>query len=223
MGLLEKLSSRSGSRTQDANVAVAARCLAKPDLLAEIVQGLADADARLAGDCAEVMTKVAEQAPSRIAPHAAILLRLLMNHRNGRVRWESAHALALVSSQAPRVVEAGLPALCELARKDKSVIVRDYVFDAISGYASTGPKAARAALPILIEGLDLWGSKHAGRILAALASLADTDPTLAGDLAPAAARFASHTRSGVRKAAERLQRAVAAAPTRGRRSTGTAR
>ncbi len=60
MSILNQLSSQAGDRTEAANRRVVAQCLADPTLLAEIAGGLQSKEAALAGDCAEVMTKVAE-------------------------------------------------------------------------------------------------------------------------------------------------------------------
>lgn len=208
MEIIDALASRVGTG-QEANVVVAERCLAEPALLGDIVAGLQDRNARLVGDCAEVLTMVAEQRPELVAPHAKTLLGLL-GHKNGRVRWESAHALALVSRLAPRVVAGALERLAELARHDKSVIVRDYVIDAIAGYGATGPKAAAAAFSLLRELASAWETKHAARILKGLADVAAAAPKLGGEIRTLAASFEGHARPGVRKAAKSLLKATAA-------------
>lgn len=92
MSLTDQLPSQSGTPTKDGTVRVAKRCLAEPRRSTEIVDGLASKNARLAGDCAEVMTKVAEQQPDFVAPHAETHVALLAHH-NGGVRLGSAHAL----------------------------------------------------------------------------------------------------------------------------------
>ncbi len=209
MSALDQLSSRVGSRTQDANAKVAQRCLADPRLLPEITGGLGSKDARLAGDCAEVMTKIAEQRPELVAPEAETLLALL-SHPNGRVRWESAHATALVARHVPRLIRESLPRLQDIVRRDESVIVRDYVLDAVAGYGATGPKAAAEAFPLLRFGLDAWGSKHAARVLRGLVGVARAAPKLCAGIQKLAERFEEDDRPGVRKAATSLRRALAA-------------
>ena len=200
MDILTELASRSATRGQEANVRVAERCVQDPDLLGSILTRLTDRDARLVGDCAEVMTKVAEQRPELVAPHAKILLALLA-HKNGRVRWEAAHAVALVSRLVPRVIGRELERLGHLARRDQSVIVRDYVLDAIAGHAATGSRAAATAVPILLECASAWGSKHAGRILRGLEEVVVVAPKLSGEIRALAIQLAGHDRPGVRKAA----------------------
>ncbi|MBI2895925.1 MAG: hypothetical protein HYY06_20375 [Deltaproteobacteria bacterium] len=210
MGVIEKLSSSIGTRTQEANVKVARTCLADPRHLEEIAEALAGKDARLAGDCAEVMTKVAQEKPELVAPHAGTLLAML-DHLNGRVRWESAHALALVSSLARRLVRGALPRLGSIVRRDESVIVRDYVLDTIATYGGTGPKAAVEAFPLLCEGLDAFNSKHAARVLAGLEGVARAAPRLSAEIRTQAVRFEGHHRPGIRKAARSLLRSLGSA------------
>ena len=162
MSILDRLASSLGERRQDANCAVAEECVADPELLAEIADGLRSPNPRLAGDCAEVMTKVAEVSPQLVAPFAAQLAEMLA-HKNGRVRWESMHAFALVSGLVPDRVGERLEWLCDLIRGDKSVIVRDYAIDAVAGYGGTSPEAAKRAAPILEDATAVWNGKHAAR------------------------------------------------------------
>jgi hypothetical protein len=200
MGIIDQLASSLGEKKQDANVAVAEACLADPSLLPEIVAGLASKGARLAGDCAEVMTKVAETSPELVSPHAALLCELL-EHKNVRVRWESAHALALAASLVPELVAERLDMLTAMIQSDKSVIVRDYIVDATAAYGTTSARAARRALPVLRLALGAWDGKHAARALKGLAGLLAAEPALAVQVRRAARPFADHERSGIRKAA----------------------
>jgi hypothetical protein len=211
MSVLDGLSSVLGTRSQDANARVAEQCLASPPALTTIAAALAGKDPGLVGDCAEVLTKVGERQPELLAPHAELLLGLLA-HRNGRVRWESAHALALVASRVPRLIHSALPRLAAIVRDDTSVIVRDYVLDAIAGHGATGPKAADEALPILAEGLDVWQSKHAARVLRALPGLAAVAAKLGPEIRALAARFTEDPRPGVRKAALAVLASAAGPP-----------
>ena len=145
MTILNELASALGQRTQEANDEAAARCLGRPQLLEEIAQGLAGKSPRLAGDCAEVMTKVGEKKPALLVPHAEALLEGLA-HKNGRVRWEAAHAFSLVAPLVPKIVERELDAFAGIIRDDESVIVRDYVLDAIGAWGAIDRKAAKALL-----------------------------------------------------------------------------
>lgn len=203
MSIVAELSSQIGSRSEEANARVAELCVATPDLLSEIVAHLSDKNARLAGDCAEVMTKVAEQRPALVAPHVQKLFSLL-SHKNGRVRWEAAHAVALVAKEVPRFIADRLTTLGDIIQHDDSVIVRDYVLDAIAAYGATGSAAASASMPFLRAGLVAWESKHAARVLRGLEDIATVAPKLVPEIRKLAAPFENHARPGIRKAARTL-------------------
>ncbi len=175
MNPLFQLSSQLGDRTEAANRAVAAQCLRKPELLKDIADALTDANAALMGDCAEVLTKVAEVDPGLIVPYVERLVPLL-GHGTTRVRWEAMHALALAAGLVPRLITRLLPQLQENLRKDSSTIVRDYVVEALGGYAGSGQAAAAKAFPLLAEALTVWGGKHAARALNGLARVAEQAP-----------------------------------------------
>jgi len=144
-------SGRGSSGRGAATDASAARCISDRRALEAAVEGLGSADAGLAGDCAEVMTKVAMMDPALVAPYAGLLARLL-GHGSGRVRWESMHAFALVAGLVPDEAAGRLDWLDGLIRSDWSVIVRDYALDAVSAYGASGPDAAERALPVLMGG-----------------------------------------------------------------------
>ncbi|HEY0839501.1 MAG TPA: hypothetical protein VGD74_04895 [Vulgatibacter sp.] len=207
MKVLDRLASAQGRRTQEPNEEVAGLCLEAPELLEQIASGLTGADARLAGDCAEVMTKVAEKDPRAVTPYAGTLVSAL-GHRNGRVRWESAHALALVADAAAETVEAALPTLEGLVRNHEGVIVRDYAIDAIGRWGTTSPSRATRAWGILRDALHSWGGRHAPRILGHGAALVAAQPALAGELRSVASSFADAERAGARKAAKALAKAL---------------
>lgn len=207
MSILDRLASAQGLRTQEPNDAAASLCIESPDRLEEIAAGLAGRDARLAGDCAEVMTKVAERAPELVAPFAGALVAAL-GHKNGRVRWESAHALALVADRAAKVVEGAFPTLAALVREHDGVIVRDYAIDAIARWGASSTARATRAWPVLLKALDDWDGRHAARILGHGPALAAVQPALVPALRSAADAFASDDRAGARKAAKALQKAL---------------
>lgn len=203
MSILDQLSSQVGDRTEKSNLRVALQCSANPALLDEIAGGLKSDDAALAGDCAEVMTKLAEEKPEWVAPYAGALAALV-THKTRRVRWESIHALALTAALVPKTIARLLPRLAEIIRSDSSVIVRDYAIDAVGNYAGTSKRAARAAYPILVEALTVWGGKHAAHALRGLGNVARAAPDLAGEVQSLALRYHDAGRSVVRQAARAL-------------------
>jgi HEAT repeat protein len=207
MTLLNQLSSQVGDRTEYSNRKVALKCLEQPTLLDEIVKGLKSKDAALPGDRIEVLTKVAEEHPEWVAPHAKQIASFL-THKTTRVRWEAMHALALVAAFKPQVIEALLPQLGEKIRCDPSVIVRDYAVQAIGNYAATSSKAAQAAYPYLRQALAAWDGKQAGHALNGLAKVAVAAPKLRDELRTIGVGYTSHRRGVVRKAAEKLLAAI---------------
>ncbi len=72
----------------------------QPSLLAEIAKALSANDARLVGNCAEVLTKVADGKRDQVVPCVEDILPLLAA-RNTRVRWEAMHGIALVPRLMP--------------------------------------------------------------------------------------------------------------------------
>lgn len=198
MRITEQLSSQVGDRTEAANRAAAEICLDNPALLDDIAAALTGKDAALLGDCAEVLTKVAERRAELVEPYYDALLPLL-SHRTTRVRWEAMHAVALVTPAAPGRTAALLPAIARLIRSDASTIVRDYAIDAA---------AAEHACGLLQEALLAWDGKHAARVLSGLARVAAHAPALALRLLPIGHEYAEHSKPSVKKAAKALVKAV---------------
>jgi hypothetical protein len=207
MSILNRLSSQIGDRTEEANRKVAAQCLANPTLLDEVASGLKSRDVALVGDCAEVLTKVAEERAESVAPYAEALA-MLLSHKNTRVRWEATHALALVARLSPKVIASSLPLLGEMVQSDPSTIVRDYAVTAIGSYAETGMEAAQSAYPILRKALTLWEGKQAARALDGLRNVAEVVPNLTTEIRGLAQVFCDDRRGVVRKAARSLMRAT---------------
>ena len=203
MSILDKLASKVGDRANAPNRMSAELCLADPSLLEEVVAAMETKDMRLLGDCAEVMTMVAEENPALVAPYAKAI-KALLSHKNGRVRWEATHAMALIAGTTPKEIAPLLPSLAETIRHDASVIVRDYAVDMAGNYAGTGGRAAKDAYPILKEALTLWDGKHAARALSGLGNVAGKCPDLAGEIAGFAGGFAESPKASVRTAARRL-------------------
>ncbi|HOH30356.1 MAG TPA: hypothetical protein PLC40_11825 [Candidatus Hydrogenedentes bacterium] len=207
MSILAKLSSQVGDRSEYSNRKVVIQCLDDPDLLAEIAGGLKSTNAALVGDCAEVLTMIAEQQPDWVAPYSEALAALL-NHKVTRVRWEAMHALAFVATSAPTAIGSLLPTLAEMIRADSSVIVRDYATDAIANYAATGKSAAERAYPLLKEALTVWNGKHAGHALKGLTNVAKKVPALREELYAIGEEYFQTGKTVVRKAAKELLRAI---------------
>jgi hypothetical protein len=203
MNIITQLSSQVGDRTEASNLKVVVACQADPTLLAEIATGLNSKDAALVGDCAEVLTKVAETDPAWVSPYAPQLVTLL-THKNTRVRWEAAHALAFIATLAAPLITSSLPQLRAIVHNDKSVIVRDYAVDTLANYAAVDVSFAELAYPILVEALTTWEGKQAGHALAGLANVAKTTPHFHDELRHYAQLCLADSRNVVRQAAKKL-------------------
>jgi ribosomal protein RSM22 (predicted rRNA methylase) len=203
VGIIAKLSSQSGDRTSASNILVAGRVLKEPALLAEIAQGVASTDAKLAGDCAEVMTMVAAKKPAAVAPFANALIARL-DEKDTRVRWEVTHCLAEIAALLPDKIAPLVRRLDEKIALDKSVIVRDYAILALGEYGGTSPAAAQRVWPHLRQALILWEGKHASKALTAMQKLVGVDPVLKPDAQKIAQSFVDHKRASVRTAAKKL-------------------
>ena len=203
MSIIAKLSSQSGDRTEASNKRVAEHVLKEPALLAEIAQALASHDAKLAGDCAEVMTMVAAKKPAAVAPYTNVLVARL-DDKDTRVRWEVMHCLAEIAALVPDKIAPLLRRLDEKIALDKSVIVRDYAILALCEYGSTSPAAAKRVWSHLRQALILWDGKHASKALTAMQKLVAVDPSLKPDGQKIAQSFADHKRASVRTAAKKL-------------------
>ena len=207
MGITGQLSSQIGGHTQEGNRRVAALCLQNPDLLGDIAQGLKSDDPCMLGDCAEVMTMVAQVNPEFILPYAHYLPPLLM-HKKARVRWETMHALGLIAGHKPLLIEKHLKKLDELIHTDRSVIVRDWAVQAVANYAGSGRKAAAKAYPLLLKAIPLWEFKQAHHALRGLINVAKLLPEKRDEIEPLGEEFMHHRRGVLSKAAKELLKAL---------------
>jgi vesicle coat complex subunit len=203
VSILERLSSARGDPSEASNKVVAAEALTQPEILDEVAAGLAGDDPKLLGDCAEVFTEVAKEAPALVAPYVDRLVPLL-GHRDTRVRWEATHAVALVAALVPDRISPLLPDLAAKIQHDRSVIVRDSAVKALGEYGRSGPQAAREAFPLLRDALAAWEGKHAKLVLEAMSKLGDVEPALRPEVQAAAQRCLDHKRANVRRLAEKL-------------------
>ncbi|MBN2007290.1 MAG: hypothetical protein JXA21_28325 [Anaerolineae bacterium] len=205
--LIDQVSSRIGDRSEAGNLKVVEQCLAEPHRVAEIVEGLRDKDAAVVGDCAEVLTKIAETHSDMVAPYVSALATLL-THKKTRVRWEAMHALAYIAETASNDIAPLLPQLQRILQEDGSIIVRDYAVDTLGNYAKVSKRAAREAYPLLREALTAWDSRHAGHALTGLAHVAASVPELREEICDCGQRYSSDKRAVVRQAAKKLLKLV---------------
>jgi hypothetical protein len=125
-----ELSSQRGERMLTGNEKVARQCISEPKLLEQIVVGINDDDLGVAGDCADVLSKIAVLQPALIKSYA-VLLADLLRHEVARLRWEAMQTLAMLSKPYPEILEPHHAFVGELLRHDTSAIVRDNALYAI--------------------------------------------------------------------------------------------
>jgi hypothetical protein len=207
MSITSKLSSQTGDRTEASNRKVAGMCLENPDLVDEIAEGLKSDDPGILGDCAEVMTMVAQIEPDLVAPYAKLLPPLL-KHKKARVRWEAMHALGLITHLVPKEIEKILPMIDELIHNDSSVIVRDWAVMTVGNYAGTGKKAAGKAYPILINSIPMREYRHAHHALKGLKEVARLVPGSRVELEKIGMEFMDIKRGVLKKAAKELLKEI---------------
>jgi hypothetical protein len=205
--ILSQLSSQVGDRTEASNRMIVHQCLENPHLLSGIAAGLKEPEAAIVGDCAEVLTQVAQENPDLVVPYADSLSVLII-HKNHRVRWEAIHALALIATSSPANITPLVPILAQLNRTDTSVIVRDHATDTLANYAATGKSAAESVYPYLVEMLTLWDGKQAGHALTGLANAAPLLPSRRDELCAIVSGYSASDRAVVRKAAKKLLKAL---------------
>ncbi|ANY66308.1 hypothetical protein BBD42_07370 [Paenibacillus sp. BIHB 4019] len=205
--VVSMLSSQTGDSTQQSNEHVALLCIENPTLLRQIAEGLLQSDVKLAGDCAEVFTKVAETHPQLAAPYAEQLL-VSIHHKHTRVRWESMHAVALISSSIPNRIFAVLDEIQERLFSDQSTIVKDYSILCLGKLASCGEAEAKVILPILKKGLLQLEEKFLSKLLTAMIGIAKVSPSLAAEVLANGYDYETHSKSSVQKAAKKLIKAA---------------
>ena len=163
MEILNQLSSQKGDKTEDSNKIVAEKCIANPQMFAEIAVGLENKDKKLQSDCIEVFTLVSEKKPEIVVQYTGNIVPLLSS-KETKTRWEAVHTLSYIAEKVPNVIFSVLPVLQSLIEKDKSTIVRDYAADAIANYAKISVKTSEESYKLLKSVLDLWGEKHAKQV-----------------------------------------------------------
>ncbi len=80
MDIYEKLSSQVNGRSGNHNVA--SLCLKDQSLISKIFDGLESNDNKIVIDCVEVLTEVAKEQPTWVAPYGQSLPKLLNNKNN---------------------------------------------------------------------------------------------------------------------------------------------
>ncbi len=181
MNILEKLSSLSGEKPLVANKAVAEQCIANPIIINEIASNIGNKNVKIAADCAEVMTMIAEKKPELISAYTTMLFSNL-THNKSNVRWECAHALALTAHTVGEVISKKLDEILKVIENDDSIVVRDYTIDILSGFAKTGEGEANIVYPYLAKALSSHHSRHAGHAIDGLINVISKTDLFDGEI-----------------------------------------
>ncbi|CAM4504216.1 hypothetical protein FHS16_005713 [Paenibacillus endophyticus] len=205
--VVSMLSSQTGDSTQQSNENAALTCKENPVLLKQMAEGILHSDFKIAGDCAEVFSKVAETHPHLVALYAEQLLSSI-HHKHTRVRWESMHAVAFISPLISSRIITALGDLQERMFSDKSTIVKDYSILCLGNAASCGESEAKMILPILKQGLLQLGDKFISKLLTAMIGVAKVSPSLAAEVLMYGYEYETHPKSSVQKAAKKLMKAA---------------
>jgi hypothetical protein len=203
MSILSQLSSQCRDRTEESNVKVAFLCVEDHSLLDEIRYGLNSTDDVLSGDCAEVMTKVAEENPALIVPFVDDLIAGL-SRKKARVRWESIHALALIADRIPDKIGPLLERIDDLIHQDQSVVVQHYSVVTLGNYASAGNEESQNAFPYLKKAVFAWDGKFAAHAIEGLIHVTYFSDFHDTELSQIAIQFIDHRRVTIRQAARNL-------------------
>lgn len=207
MNILTQLSSQIGDKTEKSNKIVSDQCLKKPQFLKHIVKGLHNDDVYLVGDCAEVLTNIAEVKPDLIIPFIDELIPLL-SHPTSRVRWEAMHSIACIAELCPKKITPLLPQLKGICITDSSTIVRDHCTILIGNYAKTSKKAAQEAFVALELILEQWKEKQASRVFDGLQNIFNSDPSLKNEIISISKPFEKSKRQSVQKAYKSLLKSI---------------
>jgi hypothetical protein len=186
---------------------VASQCTQQIKLLDEIVSGFKSKDSKLIGDCAEVMTFVAETNPELVSKYFNEL-HSMIKHKNGRVKWEAMHAISLIAHLVPNHIFSILVELDDILHKEQGVIVRDYATQTICNYALTSKEAAGIAYPVMKEILHFWGERHASRIIEALSKIYVLLPGTKNELISIVSEYENSSRSIIKKAVVKLKKTL---------------
>jgi hypothetical protein len=205
MEIYAKLSSQANDRS--GNYKVASLCLKDKSLISKIVDGLGSNDNKIVIDCAEVLTEVAKEKPTWVAPYGESL-PVILNNKNNRARWEAMHCLSLIAEQSPNSVRPIIPQLVKFIENDESLIVRDYAIETIGNYAKTSKDAAQIAFPILVHAITIWERRHAKQVLNGLQNVLELLPENRVKIKEIAEEDLAHEKGAVRTIAKKLIRLI---------------
>ncbi len=158
--MLEKLAASLGRNDEQPNVDLAIELCGSEDAagIEQIVEGLRDKSAAVAGDCVKVLYEIGSRKPALIAPYAGEFITLLAS-RNNRLVWGCMTALAAVGALAAETI---CPRLHEVvaAYETGSVITVDNAVSVFAGLCRAGEGCRAAAFPVLLRHLSTCRTKE---------------------------------------------------------------
>lgn len=181
VSILDKLSSARGKRDHEPNHQVAAMCVKRPELLAEIATGFNSESAPLRFDCAEVFAETAKVAPKIVAPHIELMLQLL-NDETNNVRWEILIGISAVAPLVAEKIHTKRELLLHMAQTG-SVIVKDGAISSLAKVAGASPEYRKELFPRLLGFLEACIPRDIARYGEYLAEAVASDPGAKAQLA----------------------------------------
>ena len=172
MTALNQIASKLGRRDEVPNQELARALAASGDArgIAEIVQGLQNADKGVQADCIKVLYEIGYLRPELVSPYAGDYLRLLSS-KNNRLVWGGMIALSTVAPLAADVIFKRADDIIGVMERG-SVITVDNGVKTLALVAAANPRYAARLFPYLLNHLKVCRDKdvpqHAEHVLAAV-------------------------------------------------------
>ena len=151
MSILEQLSSSTGARGEQLEIALAAQLVTHPDpqAVADLVDGLTRGPDRLRGDCVKVLYELGKLNPDAISAYVQQFLSLL-RQKNNRLVWGGMIALATIAPRVPQFIFTASDEILRVMERG-SVITRDAGVAALAEAARTSANYRDKLLPVLCD------------------------------------------------------------------------
>jgi hypothetical protein len=161
--VIEQISFHQGRRDEGPNIQLAESLVAAADTkgIAEIANGLDDADEAIANDCIKVLYEVGYRKPQLIVPYANLFLSKLKS-KNNRMVWGACIALSHIAVPACETLYRELDTLIKVYEKG-SVITRDNCVSIFAGIIVGNRKFSARVFPLIIEHLRTCRPKEVGQ------------------------------------------------------------
>lgn len=150
MGILNELASANQERVANRNKELAQKIADKNDAagVQELADNLTNKDKALQSDCIKTLYEVAELNPRLIAPHAAVLIKLL-DSKNNRLVWGAMTALSAIATECSSELYEAIGRIIDIADKG-TVITKDHAVNILVKLSAFDAYKADT-LPLLLE------------------------------------------------------------------------